>query len=464
MHNRKAPAETKPDPSAPGLRDLPAIERVLKDPTLEPTVHEFGEHSVKHALRGLQAQMRDRREVPTWATEPSGYILPIRERLAKIAYTPIFNLTGTIVHTNLGRALLSQEVWRQVEPLVTRPMNLEYDLRLGRRGDRDAVVEERLCRLTGCEAATIVNNNAAALMLVLNTFALGRSVPVSRGELVEIGGSFRLPELMQRAGCRLLEVGTTNRTRIDDFADVAGEAAMLLKIHPSNFYIEGFTEAVDAGALAALAKEHDIPSCVDLGSGSLIPLEQWGLPGEPTPQAALHQGVDLVTYSGDKLLGGVQSGIIAGRRDLIEQIRKNPMKRALRADKITLAVLEATLKLYDNPQTLAENLPLLRTLLLEPDTLHDRAGTLGPRLPPSLQWEIVPSTVQIGSGALPDKTIPSVALALTHPTLGAEALANALRDLPTPVIGRIHDEVLLLDMRGAEPLEELGEMLASLPL
>ncbi|HAL43111.1 MAG TPA: L-seryl-tRNA(Sec) selenium transferase, partial [Gammaproteobacteria bacterium] len=170
-------------------------------------------------------------------------------------------------------ALLSQEVWRQVEPLVTRPMNLEYDLRLGRRGDRDAVVEERLCRLTGCEAATIVNNNAAALMLVLNTFALGRSVPVSRGELVEIGGSFRLPELMQRAGCRLLEVGTTNRTRIDDFADVAGEAAMLLKIHPSNFYIEGFTEAVDAGALAALAKEHDIPSCVDLGSGSLIPLE-----------------------------------------------------------------------------------------------------------------------------------------------------------------------------------------------
>ena len=244
----------------PELRDLPAIEKLLQSPALAPLVHAHGAESIKGRLRMLQGEMRQQRAVPEWATEAEGYVDAIGQALPKTDYVPVFNLTGTIIHTNLGRALLSQELWDDIAPLITRPMNLEYDLVKGARGQRDTVVEERLCELMGCEAVTIVNNNAAALMLVLNTFGLNAEVAVSRGELVEIGGSFRLPELMHRAGCRLLEVGTTNRTRIADFAEVASQAAMLLKVHPSNYHMEGFTESVSAGELGALGAEHNVPS------------------------------------------------------------------------------------------------------------------------------------------------------------------------------------------------------------
>tara|TARA_E500000075_G_scaffold86777_1_gene78357 strand:- start:444 stop:1475 length:1032 start_codon:yes stop_codon:yes gene_type:complete len=343
-------------------------------------------------------------------------------------------------------------------------MNLEYDLVKGARGQRDTVVEERLCELMGCEAVTIVNNNAAALMLVLNTFGLDAEVPVSRGELVEIGGSFRLPELMSRAGCRLLEVGTTNRTRLSDFANVVERASMLLKIHPSNYHIEGFTEAVEAPELAELAAKHDIPSCVDLGSGSLVDLSSLGLPKEPTPQSVLAQGVDLVTFSGDKLLGAVQCGVIAGRQDLIDTIRKNPMKRALRVDKVTLAILNATLKLYAQPEQLVEHLPLLRTLTLTPRQLQARAEAVMANLPAHVQGTIITSEAQIGSGALPDQNIESVAVSLTHDTLSAQKLAEALRDATVPVIGRLKDERVLLDMHGADPIDELINVLTGLAL
>jgi L-seryl-tRNA(Ser) seleniumtransferase len=448
----------------PELRDLPAIESLLQSAAIADLIQCHGTQVVKAKLRELQQTMRTERVVPDWGVEAQGYAKALTQSLSKADYTPVFNLTGTVIHTNLGRALLSQTLWRDVEPLVTRPMNLEYDLVKGVRGQRETVVEQRLSELMNCEAVTIVNNCAAALMLVLNTFGLRAQVPVSRGELVEIGGSFRLPELMSRAGCDLVEVGTTNRTRLSDYAAVAGSASMLLKIHPSNYHIEGFTESVEAPELAGLAKEYGIPSCVDLGSGSLVDLSQWGLPKEPTPQSVLDQGVDLVTFSGDKLLGSVQCGIIAGRKELIEQIRSNPMKRALRADKVTMAILNATLKLYNEPQQLPEHLPLLKTLTLSQDALRSRARQLIEGLPEQLTGTLIESEAQIGSGALPDQTIDSIGVILQHPSFSAQKLADALRRCKTPIIGRIKADQVILDMRGADPLDELIINIQSLDL
>ena len=448
----------------PELRDLPAIESLLQSAAIANLIQCHGTQVVKAKLRELQQTMRTERVVPDWGVEAQGYAKALTQSLSKADYTPVFNLTGTVIHTNLGRALLSQTLWRDIEPLVTRPMNLEYDLVKGVRGQRETVVEQRLSELMNCEAVTIVNNCAAALMLVLNTFGLRAQVPVSRGELVEIGGSFRLPELMSRAGCDLVEVGTTNRTRLSDYAAVAGSASILLKIHPSNYHIEGFTESVEAPELAGLAKEYGIPSCVDLGSGSLVDLSQWGLPKEPTPQSVLDQGVDLVTFSGDKLLGSVQCGIIAGRKELIEQIRSNPMKRALRADKVTMAILNATLKLYNEPQQLPEHLPLLKTLTLSQDALRSRAKQLIEGLPEQLTGTLIESEAQIGSGALPDQTIDSIGVILQHPSFSAQKLADALRRCKTPIIGRIKADQVILDMRGADPLDELIINIQSLDL
>ena len=448
----------------PELRDLPAIESLLQSAAIANLIQCHGTQVVKAKLRELQQTMRTERVVPDWGVEAQGYAKALTQSLSKADYTPVFNLTGTVIHTNLGRALLSQTLWRDIEPLVTRPMNLEYDLVKGVRGQRETVVEQRLSELMNCEAVTIVNNCASALMLVLNTFGLRAQVPVSRGELVEIGGSFRLPELMSRAGCDLVEVGTTNRTRLSDYAAVAGSASMLLKIHPSNYHIEGFTESVEAPELAGLAKEYGIPSCVDLGSGSLVDLSQWGLPKEPTPQSVLDQGVDLVTFSGDKLLGSVQCGIIAGRKELIEQIRSNPMKRALRADKVTMAILNATLKLYNEPQQLPEHLPLLKTLTLSKDALRSRAKQLIEGLPEQLTGTLIESEAQIGSGALPDQTIDSIGVILQHPSFSAQKLADALRRCKTPIIGRIKADKVILDMRGADPLDELIINIQSLDL
>ena len=448
----------------PELRDLPAIESLLQSAAIANLIQCHGTQVVKAKLRELQQTMRTERVVPDWGVEAQGYAKALTQSLSKADYTPVFNLTGTVIHTNLGRALLSQTLWRDIEPMVTRPMNLEYDLVKGVRGQRETVVEQRLSELMNCEAVTIVNNCAAALMLVLNTFGLRAQVPVSRGELVEIGGSFRLPELMSRAGCDLVEVGTTNRTRLSDYAAVADSASMLLKIHPSNYHIEGFTESVEAPELAGLAKEYGIPSCVDLGSGSLVDLSQWGLPKEPTPQSVLDQGVDLVTFSGDKLLGSVQCGIIAGRKELIEQIRSNPMKRALRADKVTMAILNATLKLYNEPQQLPEHLPLLKTLTLSQDALRSRARQLIEGLPEQLTGTLIESEAQIGSGALPDQTIDSIGVILQHPSFSAQKLADALRRCKTPIIGRIKADQVILDMRGADPLDELIINIQSLDL
>ncbi len=449
----------------PSLRDLPSVDALLNTTELAALIDHHGVQAVRNELRALQVKVRANAvngQAPEWVTSPADYAEQVTAALNTVRYQPVFNLTGTVLHTNLGRALLSPEQWRGIEPLVTRPMNLEYDLSAGARGKRDAIVEQRLIRLTGCEAATIVNNNAAALLLVLNTFALGKSVPVSRGELIEIGGSFRLPELMARSGCQLAEVGTTNRTHLRDFAAVANQAALLLKVHPSNYHIDGFTKSVDAAELAQLAKEHHIPSCVDLGAGTLVDLSHWGLPVEPTPQSVLDQGIDIVTFSGDKLLGSAQAGIIVGKREYVDQIKSNPLKRALRADKITMALLEATLKLYEDSERLPKALPLLHTLTLPEAELRARAERVADAFSGDWHTAIEQSSAQIGSGALPDKTIASVAVTLTHPSLSPQAIQDLLRAQSTPIIGRISDNRVWLDMRGAEPLEELLTLLAGL--
>ena len=452
---------------ATALRDLPGIDRLLNDPVLAPLLSRYGEPKVKATLRSLQADWRERGEGPDWAAEATGYARAVAEDLGHQAYMPVFNLTGTIIHTNLGRALLSPELYRAVEPLVTQPMNLEYDLDSGRRGDREKFVEDRLTLLTGAEAATVVNNGAAALMLILNSLALGRTVPVSRGELIEIGGSFRLPDIMTRSGCELLEVGTTNRTHLKDFAGAIDQrTGLLLKVHPSNYHIEGFTSEVSISALAGLAQEAGLPLAVDLGSGTLVDLARYGLPHEPMPQEVLAQGADLVSFSGDKLLGATQAGIVVGRRDLIAELKRNPMKRALRPDKLTLAFLEQTLKLYDDPESLAEMLPLLQTMTTSEATLRERAERLAARLSPILpafSVAVAESECQIGSGSLPDRRLPSIAVTITHAEEArVRALLGSLRRLPVPVIGRLRERRLWLDMRGAARLDELLDNLTAL--
>ena len=449
------------------FRDLPSIDKLLRSEHFAALITAHGAERTKNLLRSLQAQWRTSGSLPAWADDEQAYAKVVHETLAALEYQTVFNLTGTIIHTNLGRALLSESLFQEVAALVTRPMNLEYDLRTGRRGDRDGVVEERLRVLTGAEACTIVNNNAAALLLVLNTFALGRTVPVSRGELIEIGGSFRLPELMERAGCTLHEVGTTNRTHLQDFARAIDEQTpLLLKVHPSNYHISGFTREVSINDLAKLAHDNHLPLCVDLGSGTLVDLERWGLPHEPTVQEVLAQGADLVTFSGDKLLGSVQAGLIVGGEKAITELKKNPLKRALRPDKVTLALLDRTLALYEQPETLSERLPLLKTLTTPTTELEQRAAdivTLMTTLLPEFTIQMVPSRCQLGSGSLPDQTIDSRAVRIDHEDpKSIRQLGERLRLLPTPVIGRIHEDALHLDMRGAERLEALCATLQSL--
>jgi len=372
---------------------------------------------------------------------------------------PVFNLTGTVLHTNLGRAILPPEAAG-----LLGATNLEFDLATGRRGERDDHVSVLLHELTGAEAATVVNNNAAAVLLVLNTLALGKQVPVSRGELIEIGGGFRIPEIMSRSGAILREVGTTNRTHPRDYQNAIGpETAALMRVHQANYAIEGFTTSVPTRDLATIAHDAGLPLVEDLGSGSLINLERWGLPHEPTPRESIQAGVDLVTFSGDKLLGGPQCGLIVGRAELIKRLNANPLKRALRLDKGRLAALETVLRISLDPDDMARRLPTIRLLIRTEAEIAATANRIAPALRsawPDRDVAVEPCRGQIGSGALPVDLLPSVAVTLRGGAL--DRLAGELRALPRPVIGRIHEGRLWLDCRCLEPVEE-AEFLAQLP-
>ena len=446
------------------LRDLPSVSVILDH--MRDDVARWGHDAVTGAARAHLEMLR----AAIQSDEPVVLDLEsiqqtIRDSLTdstQPALKSVFNLTGIVLHSNLGRANLADVAIDAMNRVATGANNLEYDLEKGQRGDRDSHIESLICELTGAEAATVVNNNAAAVLLTLNTLALGKTVPVSRGELVEIGGSFRVPDIMGRSGCRLVEVGTTNRTHRKDYANaIDADTALLMRVHTSNYRIEGFTNTVPETELATLAEENNIPFVVDMGCGNLIDLKALGLPHEATAQQTLDHGADLVLFSGDKLLGGPQAGIIAGRSDLVASIKQNPLKRALRLDKVTLAALEATLQLYRNPDELVSTLPTLRLLTRAEDDIRQQADRLGPNvsshLGDSYRVETASVSSQIGSGALPVEVLPSAALSITAVNGEDEplrSLAQRLRQLPKPVIGRLHNGALLLDLRCLEPIHE----------
>jgi L-seryl-tRNA(Ser) seleniumtransferase len=454
------------DPAKPDFSAVPSVDRMLREPSVVALVARFGRHLATGAVRTAIAQARD--AIAAGRAPNIDIAQTATELLESDAASPlrrVFNLTGTVLHTNLGRAPLPQEAVEAMTAVATGASNLEFNLATGKRGDRDDHLDALLAELTGAEAATVVNNNAAAVLLTLNTLAERKEVPVSRGELIEIGGAFRIPDIMRRAGTRLIEVGTTNRTHLRDYEDAVGEkTAALMKVHTSNYAVQGFTASVETSALAQLAHARGLAMIEDLGSGTLVDLTRFGLPHEPTAGEAVAAGVDVVTFSGDKLLGGPQAGLIVGKRDLIARIKKNPMKRALRLDKVTIAALVAVLRLYRDPDRLAERVPTLRLLARREADIRAAAERLAPKLiaalPPAYTVEIVACQSQIGSGSLPVERLQSAALAIRG--RGLEKLAAMLRGLPVPVIGRIHAGALLLDLRCLEDEETFVSQLSAL--
>jgi L-seryl-tRNA(Ser) seleniumtransferase len=493
-----------------GLARIPSVERLMSSAPFEPLIARYGRSQTIAALRHVLDRCREAvlrepgsfglstssgppifpgssgsstssgslERSNTSASEGPQSAAPVQtdhdffaaqvttllEADARLRLRAVFNLTGTVLHTNLGRALLPDGAVQAVVDALSRPVNLEFDLDTGARGDRDDLVAPVLRELTGAQAATVVNNNAAAVLLMLAALAPAKEVIVSRGELVEIGGAFRIPDIMSRAGAKLREVGTTNRTHLRDYAEaITPRTALLMKVHASNYAIEGFTHEVGLADLAQLGREHALPVAVDLGSGSLVDLSDYGLPKEATVRETLETGADLVTFSGDKLLGGPQAGLIVGRKDLIARIKKHPLKRALRVGKLTLAALEPVLQLYRSPEFLRERLTTLRLLTRPAAEMQAAAERLLPlferALGPVYAVRVEPMLSQIGSGALPVDLLPSAGLVARRADGKAGGrvllrLEEALRTLPRPVIGRIADHALWLDLRCLEADDE----------
>lgn len=463
-------------------KELPSVDRLLRTPQAAALVKLHGHTLVAQEGRCLLEVLRQKAlsgALQADAVTDAALHAALRRRIddaLKPRMRAVLNLTGTVIHTNLGRALLADSALQHLLAMMGGPNNLEYDLKSGGRGDRDAVVEELLCTLTGAQAATVVNNNAAAVLLTIAALAAshpgGREVIVSRGELVEIGGAFRMPDVMASAGAELVEVGTTNRTHSHDYERaISPRTALLMKIHTSNYAVQGFTAAVDEEILAPIAHARGLPLATDLGSGSLIDLARYGLPREPLPQEKLAAGCDVVTFSGDKLLGGPQAGLIVGSEASITRIRKYPMKRALRMSKLPLAALEATLMLYLRPERLEQDLPTLRLLTRPMHAIRALAQDLLPAvsIAVSPRFEVTAADMlgQIGSGSLPVETLPSAGLAIAPAQKKGggrtlDELATALRSLPLPVIGRISDDRMLLDLRGLEDATQFSAQLSLL--
>lgn len=444
------------------LRQLPAVEQLLQHPRLEELTGQD-----RSLVINLTRQVLDcwRRNIIAQEVKPpdtEDLIREIRTRYAaasRNSLKPVINATGVILHTNLGRAVLSQAAAAAAFTAARRYTNLEFDLLHGQRGNRYEHVAGLLQELTGAEAALVVNNNAAAVLLALATLAAGRETIISRGQLVEIGGSFRIPEVMVQSGTRLVEVGTTNKTYIRDYeAALTPDTALLLKVHPSNYRVQGFTHEVTTAELVELGHRWQVPVLEDLGSGFLVDLQNYGISGEPTVQEEIKQGVDILTFSGDKLLGGPQAGIIVGRHKLVAQITRHPLTRALRVDKMTLAALEATLRVYRNPEKAIKEIPTLAAMVTGPAVLQQKAQQLKELLVRVLGTRALVDlreiTSQAGGGSLPLTELPSWGVTVKPAQIGAFDLAQRLRQIEPPVLARIQGDVLILDVRTLLPGEE----------
>lgn len=438
------------------LRAIPGVDELLKDPYLGAPLIEHGASIVTEAVRSALDDLRTG-VLGGAVTEVTGGLIRamVDDNIASLtrpSLRKVINATGTIIHTNIGRAILSTEAAEAVRSSALCNTNLEFDLATGERGERDVHVEELIKRLTGAEAATVVNNNAAAVLLTLNTLAEGREVIISRGELIEIGGSFRLPEIIKKSGCVMREVGTTNRTHPADYLSaITPDTALIFKAHTSNYRVVGFTAGVSLGELAVIGKKHSVPVVEDLGSGSLIDLASYGLPDEPTAGESIRAGADIITFSGDKLLGGPQAGIIAGKKVLIDLIRRNPLKRAVRADKLTLAGLVATLRLYLDPARLASKLPTLRYMtrgLGEIEAVALRAAELlRAFLGEGFTVSVESGESVVGAGAMPGRHIPTKVVSVSHVAYGPDKIAARFLSAKTPILGRINRDRFILDMR-----------------